>query len=181
MRLATTTGKGSIDMITTRQQGFSNTSGLGKLLVGSLLGLLLLALLARFAIFAPTQPAVASLEVLVAGLEDSFGYMLSETEVQDRSHALKKHGADASAIRKCLNLDGPDEVWKFMGWRKANYYIQTCQLGDDRWGLRIIQLTRNGWIEKTSFIVKDGTFTQLTEYITARAVEFLGDLTSLVL
>lgn len=132
-------------MVETRE--YQNTSGLSKLLLAGLLGLLAVGLLA--------------------------------VAVQAREHAVIKHGVDAISIRRCLDNNGPNETWKFTSWRRKNHMIQTCKLGDDKWGLRIIQPTKNGWMEKTAFIVKDGTRQQLVAYVTARAVKFVGDLSTI--
>lgn len=129
---------------------YQDTSGLSKLVLA---GLLLLA-------------------VLAAGY-----YLVEVAQVGQADHAVIKHGADALAIRQCLDRYGPNEVWQMTSWRRPNHFIRTCQLDDGRWGLQIIQKTRlNGLIEKTSFVVKDGSLFELRQYVTARAVQFFDSL-----
>ena len=104
---------------------------------------------------------VAALVLLSIGLAN-------RARVVNGKHSLAKHGAEAEAIHRCLDDNGPDELWAFTSWRRRDHYIQTCQLDDGRWGLRIIQRVKNGWNERTSFIVKDGSRERLVEYVTAR-------------
>lgn len=92
------------------------------------------------------------------------------TNVKSDGHSIKRHGEDAAKIHKCLDNNGPEQLWKITGYKRPNHFIETCKLDDGRWGLRIIQRTLKGWQEKTSFVVKRGTLTELREYITARAV-----------
>jgi len=98
-------------------------------------------------------------------------------DVQTRDHAVIAHGAEATNIRRCLDSNGPQETWKITGHKKPNHFVFTCKMDDGRFGIQIAQKTKAGqWIEKTAFVVKDGTGRQLLEYLTARAVQFLGDL-----
>ena len=115
--------------------------------------------------------AVAVLVLLVAGW--------LALQVVPREHAVKKHGAEAETIRKCLNDNGPDQVWKFTSHRRNNHFIQCGKLDGDRdfWGIRIIQRMKDGrYEERTSFVVKDGTRQQMVEYVSAKAERFFGSL-----
>jgi len=137
---------------------YRNTSSLRWLL---LLGLLGLALLASLQI-----PATVDLAL----------------EMRMVSHPVTKHGVEATSIRKCLENNGPDRIWKFTSHRRSGFFIFTCLLDDGRWGLQIAQLTRAGeWLEKTAFIVKEGSAFELKEYVTARAVEFIGNVATFTL
>jgi hypothetical protein len=101
----------------------------------------------------------------------------NDVPVANGKHALAKHTADAKAIHKCLDGRGPSEVWKVTSLDYPNHFIQTCQLNDGRWGIRVIQWTKDRiFKEKTSFVIKDGTKEQLVEYLTARARPFAGKL-----
>lgn len=163
------------------------------LLAGGLLASSTLARQAsKFSLPAPPQARPADVDVSNAGVIvepatviDSYLFALEvggAVAVENRDHAVIKHGLDAQKIRSCLNKNGPDEVWAFTSWRRANHFIQTCKLDDGRWGLRIIQGTKAGrWLERTSFIVKNGTKQELREYVTARAVRFTGNLLDIVL
>jgi hypothetical protein len=101
-------------------------------------------------------------------------------DVRMSAHAVLKHGEEAKAIRKCIDNNGPDSTWTFTSHRRKDHFIRTCQLPDGRWGIQIIQATARGLIERTAFVIKDGTFFQLKEYVTARAVEYTGNLMTLV-
>ena len=118
---------------------------------------------------APVPAPAIPLLILLALAAILLAVALDQVKVRNGEHAPAKHGADAGAIHRCLDANGPAETWQFTSWRRPNHYIQTCQLDDGRWGLRIIQKVKNGWRERSSFIVKDGTYQQLFEYITARA------------
>jgi len=97
-------------------------------------------------------------------------------DVRMSTHAVTKHGADATAIRKCLdNNNGSGNIWAFTSHRRKDHFIRTCQLPDGRHGIQIIQKIADGFKERTAFVVKDGTAFQLKEYITARAV-YIGTL-----
>ena len=105
--------------------------------------------------------AMAALALLSLGLAN-------RARVVNGEHSLAKHGAEAAAIHRCLDDNGPAELWAFTSWRRHDHYIQTCRLEDGRWGLRIIQRVKGAWQERTSFIVKDGSREKLVEYVTAR-------------
>ena len=106
----------------------------------------------------------------------------NDVPVANGQHALIKHEADAQAIHKCLNGQGPHDVWQVNSFQYPNHFIQTCRLDDGRWGIRVIQWTKDKiFREKTSFVIKDGTREQLVEYLTARAEPFLGKLGNLMM
>ena len=98
--------------------------------------------------------------------------LAANVAILNGDHAVLKHGTEASQIRKCLDNNGPNETWKLTSWRRPNHYVQTCKLDSGKWGIRIVQITKeNGWIEKTAFVVKNGTKQELIEYVTARAIQ----------
>lgn len=100
------------------------------------------------------------------------GYMLLAAPASE--HASSKH-PEAEGIRKCLEQNGPTEIWKFVTNKRPNHYIMCAQLDDGSWGLQICQLTKGcEWIEKTAFKVKNGTKFDLIEYVSARAVRIFG-------
>ncbi len=106
----------------------------------------------------------------------------NDVPVANGQHALAKHEAEAKAIHKCLNGRGPHDVWKVDSPDYPNHYIQCTRLPDGRWGIRVIQWTKDKiFREKTSFVIKDGTREQLVEYLTARAEPFLGKLGNLMM
>lgn len=89
-------------------------------------------------------------------------------------HALAKHGADAAAIHRCLDEQGPSEIWQSASWRTPGKFFQVCQLDDGRWGFRIIERIQAGWKERTSFVPGDGTRRALLEHLLAKAFRVPG-------
>lgn len=84
-------------------------------------------------------------------------------------HSVAKHGDVVQRIHQCLNDKGPSQIWKSKSWRTPNRYFFGCELDDGTWGLSIVDKTKNGWLEKTTFRIKDGTLKQFVEYVSARA------------
>lgn len=120
-------------------------------------------------IFLPILVAMAAGIILLIG---------NGVKVKNGAHSVSKHQAEAREIHKCLDEKGPFRVWKFRPGKKENHYVQTCRLDDYRWGMRIIEKTKRGWQERTSFVPKQGTTEQLNEYLTARAEPFNGYLSN---
>jgi hypothetical protein len=133
---------------------------------------------------ASSSPASKLLALVMLALLALLAASWLALQVVNREHAVAKHGEQASQIRKCLDSNGPDQVWKFTSHRRDNHYIQCIKMdngnddpGDDHWGIRIIQRLKDGnYQERTSFVIKDGTRQQLIEYVTARAEQFFGAL-----
>jgi hypothetical protein len=116
----------------------------------------------------PVSPIILLLALLaVAG---------AAVAVRASPHALQKHGEDAAMIHRCLDDNGPSEIWRSASWRTPNKYFQVCQIGPDRWGFRIIEwLERRGvWKERTSFSPGDGSYRALLEHLTAKAFRVPG-------
>jgi hypothetical protein len=90
------------------------------------------------------------------------------------AHSTNKHGADATAINRCLNNNGPNAVWQSNSWRQPNKFFQTCQLPDGRTGIRVVQRVKSGWKEVTSFVPKEGTAQNILEYLSARATKIFS-------
>lgn len=104
---------------------------------------------------------IALLAFGIAGIADN---------VRDRTHASAKHGEqEVNAIHRCLENNGPAHIFRSRSWRTPNKYYMTCELSDGRWGLSILQKTSKGYLEKTAYIVKDGSLKSLIEWVTARA------------
>lgn len=117
----------------------------------------------------PGLPPVALMAVVVLAA------LAGVVAVRASQHALAKHGAEARQIHQCLDENGPFEIWESRSQRDDRFY-QTCLLSDGRWGLRVIERIRDGWRERTSFIVKSGSRQELVEYLTAKARLFEGIL-----
>jgi hypothetical protein len=95
-------------------------------------------------------------------------------EIKYQPHAVERHGADALAIRKCLNdKGGADEIWR--SFDKKTFYLW-CHLPDDRWGfMAIVQDAIDRlWYESTSFVKGDGTMGTLIKYLEKFGTKFNG-------
>ena len=94
--------------------------------------------------------------------------------IQYQPHSVEKHGADALAIRKCLNdKNGADEIWRSSD--RKTFYLW-CQLPNRRWGfMAIVQDAIDRlWYESTSFIKGDGTREALLKYMQKVGTRFNG-------
>jgi hypothetical protein len=140
-----------------RQQhnpGLGNLTGLVLLLSGALVGLSLL-----YQQGIQTSPLVAVKPI---------------PQIQYQPHSVEKHGADALAIRKCLNdKNGADEIWRSSD--RKTFYLW-CQLPDGRWGfMAIVQdAVDRLWYESTSFIKGEGTREALLKYLEKLGTKFNG-------
>jgi hypothetical protein len=95
-------------------------------------------------------------------------------QIQYQPHAVEKHGADALAIRKCLNdKGGADQIWR--SFDKKTFYLW-CHLPDGHWGfMAIIQDAIDRlWYESTSFVKGDGTMGTLLKYLEKFGTRFNG-------
>jgi hypothetical protein len=95
-------------------------------------------------------------------------------QIQFQPHSVEKHGADALAIRKCLNdKSGADEIWRSSD--RKTFYLW-CQLPDEKWGfMAIVQDAIDRlWYESTSFVKGDGTREALLKYLQKYGTKFNG-------
>jgi hypothetical protein len=99
--------------------------------------------------------------------------LLASITVIVHSHAVRRHGADAEAIRDCLDSNGPYQIWS--SFDKDTFY-RLCQLEDDRWGLQAITKDAGQWHEKTAFIRGDGSWKTLMEYLQRLGTRMKGAL-----
>lgn len=89
------------------------------------------------------------------------------------NHAQNKHGwLEAQLIIDCLGKSGPHMGLRFKGIRDGRFYIP-CSLPDGRIGLAIFDKDGNNI---TAYVPKDGTWSQVREYILSRATRFTGAL-----
>jgi hypothetical protein len=80
------------------------------------------------------------------------------------SHAVARHGSDARAIRKCIEQNGPAQVWRD---REDNFF-KLCVLPDQRWGVQIVKrASENGakWVEKTAYVKGNGTWQTIARWL----------------
>lgn len=94
--------------------------------------------------------------------------------IQYQPHSVERHGADALAIRKCLNdKKGADEIWR--SFDNKTFYLW-CRLPDGRWGfMAIVQDAIDRlWYESTSFIKGDGTRQSLLRYMEKFSTRYKG-------
>jgi hypothetical protein len=116
--------------------------------------IVLLAILAGFALvtqLSTQAPTIAAIKPI--------------PQIQYQPHSVEKHGADALAIRKCLNdKSGADEIWRSSDRKTFHLW---CRLPDGRWGfMAIVQDAIDRlWYESTSFIKGDGTREALLKYM----------------
>lgn len=86
------------------------------------------------------------------------------------SHAL----SEVEQIRACINNNGP--FMKFVEVDKKTFHL-LCNLPDGRIGDQIITKDKSGFIEKTSFVPKDGTWKQIYDWLLRKgATKFTGDV-----
>jgi hypothetical protein len=83
------------------------------------------------------------------------------------THAVRRHGQQALAVRQCMDSRGPAMVFQDRQFADKLYLL--CELRDDTWGLQIVKRTGDGWKEITSFIPKDGTLARVLEYVSKSA------------
>jgi hypothetical protein len=96
---------------------------------------------------------------------------LSMPPVRSNSHAVERHGSDAIEIRRCLDRNGPADVWKKF---KVDRYILLCRLDDGRWGIQIIEKVGAKYEEITSFVRGNGTLRETTDYLMKQGTRWKG-------
>jgi hypothetical protein len=94
-----------------------------------------------------------------------------------QQHAVDRHGADAVAIRDCLQQNGAYQTWFD---KQAGTFYFLCQLADGRWGFQAaVEDIVNGvkaLVEKTAFVKGSGTWMELIEYLSKFATRYTGPL-----
>lgn len=99
--------------------------------------------------------------------------LLAVIVVVVQSHAVKRHGAEAEAIRKCLDNNGHFQIWRALD---GETFYRLCQLDDKRWGLQAITREGNTWYEKTAFIRGDGSWKALMDYLQRFSTKYTGPI-----
>jgi hypothetical protein len=137
---------------------------------------------------ATTPQAMLDVAVELTGAAESYAYLQSvlveegvAIPVEDRDHAVARHGADALSIREACNNGGFLRLYQSRSWKTPLKFYVLCMLPDGRVGLRILEIVggtdaMRRVIERTSFFVKGGTFAEAIEYVTACAVEIFEPL-----
>ncbi|KAA3645355.1 MAG: hypothetical protein DWQ07_12875 [Chloroflexi bacterium] len=110
---------------------------------------------------------------LILSLAFLIGFLLAGIVVINGRHAVDRHGAEATAIRTCIDNNGPTQIW--MSRDKRTFY-QICQLEDGRWGLQAIIKKGQEWFEKTAFVKGDGSWQALMRYLGNIATKYNGTL-----
>jgi hypothetical protein len=114
-----------------------------------------------------------SSSVLLAKLEEATIPLPVEpgANVIETTHAVKKHGADAEQIRKCLRDNGASSIWQTRSPFHGKKMFRNCQLPDGRIGTQIVRWSwaSMAWREVTSFVIKDGKAGQVIEYLSGKA------------
>ena len=93
-----------------------------------------------------------------------------------QSHAIERHGADAVAIRKCLQDKGPLKVFK--STVEEGVFYQICKLPDERIGLQVVKWAKDlgQWVEKTAFVRGDGSLKAVLDYLSKFSTPYNGPL-----
>jgi hypothetical protein len=99
--------------------------------------------------------------------------ILAAVVVVVQSHAVQRHGEEAEAIRKCLDNNGPFQIWRAFD---GETFYRLCQLDDERWGLQAIVKEGKTWVEKTAFVRGDGSWKALMNYLQRFATRYTGSL-----
>jgi hypothetical protein len=78
-------------------------------------------------------------------------------------HALEQHGADAQAVRRCMDERGPLAIWQQPDGCTTHNLVT---LDDGRTGDQIRIEAQNGKeYEKTSFIPRNGNLERIIEWL----------------
>lgn len=101
--------------------------------------------------------------------------ILAAMGVIAQPHAVDRHGGEATQIRKCLDRNGPAQVW--MSRDKSTFYL-LCQIERGIYG---IQAVNKDGVEKTAFVPGIGTWAKVIEYLTGFATRYSGVLPWLIL
>jgi len=99
--------------------------------------------------------------------------LMATSVIVVHDHAVERHGADAKAIRECLDNKGPYQLWRA---RDSETFYRLCQLDDGQWGLQAIIKEGGAWHEKTAFIRGDGSWKALMDYLQRFATRYTGAL-----
>lgn len=116
------------------------------------------------------RPAPIAPLLLLAVIILTLGILGVTNHVRTNAEHTVKHGDVVAEIHRCLEDNGPAQVWRSRSWRQPDTRFLTCEYEPDRWGLMIVQRVKDGWREVTTFVVKSGRLAELVEYLTARAV-----------
>jgi hypothetical protein len=106
----------------------------------------------------PTRPAPIILLAVLIALAAGIGVALS-------THAVARHGSDARAIRKCIEQNGPQQVWRD---REDNFF-KLCVLPEDgRIGVQIVKRAAENssrWVEKTAYVKGNGSYETVMRWL----------------
>ena len=94
-------------------------------------------------------------------------------KVISQPHAESRHGEEVATVRKSCDEKEPYQIWRN---RDGKTFYQLCQLPDDRYGIRAIIKDGEDWVEKTSFIPKDGTLAEVMKYLEGFATRYTAPL-----
>lgn len=86
------------------------------------------------------------------------------------THAVTKHGQDALDIRRCLDLNGPNQIRK--SFDGSTFYL-VCLLDDGRTGIEPVDET--GY-EKSAFVPRDGSWKAVQRYLDQFSTIYKGKL-----
>ena len=120
------------------------------------------------------QRSIAPLLLLIAGVVAlvivlALSIPAVAEHVRENGAHTVKHGPVVDAIHRCLENNGPAQVWQSRSWRQPNKQFLTCEYEPGRWGLMIVERVRSGWREVSTFRIKSGRLAELEEYLSAIA------------
>jgi hypothetical protein len=91
------------------------------------------------------------------------------------SHAVAKHGSDAVAIRRACDNGGEIQRWQAL--ERPGKFYRVCELSPTRFGIQIVECTRAGIRERSSFVLRaasgfaEGSLLRAHEYLKAKATQ----------
>ena len=80
------------------------------------------------------------------------GLMFLMAVQANRSHAVQKHGASYILVRKCLDDNNADQVWKNP---VTGRWAEICKMADGRFGIRISEKIHGMFEEVTGWIFEE--------------------------
>ncbi|MBN1535166.1 MAG: hypothetical protein JW908_00435 [Anaerolineales bacterium] len=102
-------------------------------------------------------------------------FLIAFATINSSDHATDRHGSDAKRIRRCLDQNGPVQIF-----RADDVFYRVCQLDDGRFGIqavRKISKTYDVYREITAFVKAHGTWEELIAYMNRlKAIPWGGPL-----
>lgn len=91
--------------------------------------------------------------ILAIGIAFAIGFL--------GSHGVDRHKEEAIETRNCLNNNGPNMV--FQKIHNANRFLRICEIGENLWGIQVVDRIGKEFHEKTAFF-REGDFESVVHY-----------------